>query len=70
MYIDDALQREIAEMPQTLKMEVLHFVQFLKEKRQQTEAKPKKRQAGTMPNLVKYIAPDFDEPLEDFEEYM
>lgn len=31
---------------------------------------PKKRQLGTMPGLVKYMAPDFDEPLEDFNEYM
>nr|WKN34362.1 DUF2281 domain-containing protein [Tunicatimonas sp. TK19036] len=32
--------------------------------------KPKKRQLGTMPGLVKYMAPDFNEPLEDFKEYM
>ena len=32
--------------------------------------KPKKRQLGTMPGLIKYMSPDFDEPLEDFKEYM
>ena len=32
--------------------------------------KPKKRKLGTMPGLIKYMAPDFDEPLEDFKEYM
>lgn len=32
--------------------------------------KPKKRQLGTMPGLIKYMAPDFNEPLEDFKEYM
>ena len=29
-----------------------------------------KRKAGTMKGLVKYMAPDFDGPCEDFKEYM
>jgi hypothetical protein len=32
--------------------------------------KAKKRKLGTMPGLIKYMAPDFDEPLEDFREYL
>ena len=32
--------------------------------------KSKERKLGTMPGLIKYMAPDFDEPLEDFEEYL
>lgn len=28
------------------------------------------RKLGTMPGLIKYMAPDFDEPLEDFKDYM
>lgn len=28
------------------------------------------RELGTLRGTVKYIAPDFDEPLEDFKEYM
>jgi hypothetical protein len=28
------------------------------------------RQAGTMKGLVKYMAPDFDAPLDDFKDYM
>jgi hypothetical protein len=28
------------------------------------------RKLGTMPGSVLHIAPDFDEPLEDFREYM
>ena len=31
---------------------------------------PKERNLGTLPGLIKYMAPDFDEPLEDFKEYM
>lgn len=34
------------------------------------EEKSPKRQLGTMPDLVKFMADDFDEPLEDFNEYM
>ena len=33
------------------------------------EAKPQ-RQLGMCPNLVTYIADDFDEPLPEFAEYM
>ncbi|HEY0764052.1 MAG TPA: DUF2281 domain-containing protein [Pyrinomonadaceae bacterium] len=28
------------------------------------------RRAGTLKGTVKYMAPDFDAPLDDFEEYM
>jgi prevent-host-death family protein len=28
------------------------------------------RKLGTMRGSIKYIAPDFDEPLDDFKEYM
>ena len=28
------------------------------------------RQAGTLKGTVKYMAPDFDAPLDDFREYM
>jgi prevent-host-death family protein len=30
----------------------------------------KRRQLGTLHGTVKYVAPDFDAPLEDFKEYM
>ncbi len=35
-----------------------------------TQKPKKKRKLGTMPGLVKYMAPDFNEPLEDFKDYM
>jgi antitoxin (DNA-binding transcriptional repressor) of toxin-antitoxin stability system len=36
------------------------------------EAKPgpRRRQLGTLQGTVRYLAPDFDAPLEDFKEYM
>ena len=33
-------------------------------------SKKKNRLFGSMPGLVVHISDDFDEPLEDFEEYM
>jgi prevent-host-death family protein len=33
-------------------------------------AKKGKRKLGFAPGLIKYMAPDFDAPLEDFREYM
>jgi antitoxin (DNA-binding transcriptional repressor) of toxin-antitoxin stability system len=36
---------------------------------QQLETKPQRRQAGLSDSII-WISPDFDEPLEDFKEYM
>jgi antitoxin (DNA-binding transcriptional repressor) of toxin-antitoxin stability system len=33
-------------------------------------ARPAERKLGTMRGTVRYMAPDFDAPLEDFKEYM
>ncbi len=33
-------------------------------------ARPAERKLGTMRGTVRYIAPDFDAPLDDFKEYM
>ena len=33
-------------------------------------AEKPRRQLGTLKGTVKYMAPDFDAPLEDFKEYM
>jgi len=41
------------------------FVEKFPEKK-----KPQQRELGRMPGLIKYMATDFDEPLEDFKEYM
>ncbi|HET6883400.1 MAG TPA: type II toxin-antitoxin system prevent-host-death family antitoxin [Pirellulales bacterium] len=34
------------------------------------KSQPRRRQLGTMKGSVRYMAPDFDAPLEDFREYM
>jgi len=41
------------------------LIEILPEKK-----KDKNRKLGTMPGLITYMAPDFDEPLDDFKDYM
>jgi len=62
------LYNQIAALPNELKKEVSDFVAFLKSKSKQGK-KIKERQFGYAKGFFK-IAPDFDEPLEDFKEYM
>ncbi len=65
---DLQLYTQISSLPADLKKEVSDFVEFLKQK-----AKPKtrlkKRQLGAAKGLIA-ISPDFEEPLEDFKDYM
>ncbi len=70
--IEQTLIQEIHTLPESLKQEVLDFVQFLKQKQNiQTESpKPhKKRKAGSAKGMF-VMTEAFDEPLEDFAEYM
>jgi hypothetical protein len=69
---EQALIQEIHTLPESLKLEVLHFVQFLKQKQTEksaTETPRKKRKAGSAKGEI-IMADDFDAPLEDFAEYM
>ncbi len=68
---EQTLIQEIHTLPESLKQEVLHFVQFLKQKQAaKTEsAKPRQRKAGSAKGKF-VMADDFDAPLEDFAEYM
>lgn len=40
------------------------------DKKPDTPKKKKRGLVGIMPDLVKYMANDFNEPLEDFKDYM
>jgi hypothetical protein len=59
-------------LPIDLQKEVVDFMEFLVSKRKKGKEKPKTtvRKAGSMKGFVSYMAPDFDEPLEDFKDYM
>jgi hypothetical protein len=67
---NETLINEIYTLPDNLKAEVLHYVQFLKQKQtNQTETPRKKRKAGSAKGMFT-MADDFEAPLEDFAEYM
>ncbi len=60
---------QILQLPEQLKQEVLHYVEFLQAKYDAQNRKPKNRKAGSAEGKFK-LAPDFDASLEDFKEYM
>jgi hypothetical protein len=62
------LYSQISTLPSDLKKEVSDFVAFLKNK-SKTGKKIKERQFGYSKDFFK-VADDFDDPLEDFKEYM
>lgn len=70
--------KAIDQLPENLQQEVLHFAQFLMSKYATSAVKEgaiespvKKRDAGALKGIFVLPLPDdFDEPLEDFKEYM
>ncbi len=73
--IENAILKTLVKLPDSLKQEVLHYAEFLSEKYTQklpaNKVSLKKRRAGTLKGMFKLpLADDFDEPLEDFKEYM
>ncbi len=55
-------------LPDNLKQEVVDFIDFLAAK-SGTSKKKNTPQFGSAKGLIK-MSPDFDEPLEEFKEYM
>ena len=62
------LYTKISSLPNDIKSEVNDFIDFLMSKRKK-EDKKKKPIFGCAKGQI-YISPDFDEPLDDFKEYM
>jgi hypothetical protein len=72
MTTDTEILNTIAQMPEPLKQELLHYAKYLFENYSKVEAKgkaPKRNGLGIWKDKIR-IADDFDEPLEDFKEYM
>ena len=65
---DLQLYTVFSSLPQELKKEVEHFIAALKAKKG-TQAPLKQRQFGAARGFFE-MQPDFDEPLEDFKDYM
>jgi hypothetical protein len=62
------LYTKINYLPTELKSEVNDFVDFLLSKRKK-EIQKKQPKFGCAKGLI-YMSPDFDDPLDDFKEYM
>jgi hypothetical protein len=66
----DEIKLKLEEVPQEKLTEVHDFIEFiLLRSKSRPKKKKKKRVFGSAKGLIK-IAPDFDEPLEDFKDYM
>ena len=60
---------QLATLPDDMKKEVADFVDFLKSKTIVTKKASKQRKAGLAKGLIQ-MREDFNEPLDDFKEYM
>ncbi len=77
--LNDEVLKIFAKMPDVLKIEVLHYAEYLLHKGTEKSSsveiagddtpKKKYRQAGTMAGLI-VMSDDFDEPLAEMQEYM
>ncbi|PSB57239.1 type II toxin-antitoxin system VapB family antitoxin [Chamaesiphon polymorphus] len=70
--IEATILEYLNKLPESLQKEVLHYTQFLLEAHTKSTSQPqKKRQAGFLKGTFALpLAEDFNEPLEDFREYM
>lgn len=73
MTTDTEIFQTIAKMPEPLKQELLHYAKYLIQNYSKMEAEEKKTAKRGGLGIWKgkiWVADDFDEPLEDFAEYM
>jgi hypothetical protein len=75
--IQPTLLEKLEALPESLQKEVLHYIEFLSERYADIEPKvtqdqtKKRRLFGSMQGtFVLPLPDDFDEPLDDFEEYI
>ena len=67
--LTDKLNRIIEEMKSLTPEDRNRLLERLKQDEELSTGKKPTRQAGTLGGTVKYMAPDFDAPLDDFNEY-
>ena len=63
------LYDQIASLPADLRKEVSDFVAFLKQRKKEVSDRAKVPKFGSLKGKI-HISSDFDEPLDDFKEYM
>ncbi len=66
----DLLEREVRGLPEEDILRVIEFVRFIKYEAAQKKAKTPRRVPGHFSDQLLYIADDFDDTPEGFEEYM
>ena len=68
---NSALLSEINQLPESLKQEALHYISFLNKEYsgRNSENKTSRRVFGLSKGKYKLL-PDFDEPIDDFKDYM
>ena len=69
MIEEKVILAQIKQLPEPLRQELLHYLEFLQTKNSAQNRKEKERKAGSAKGKYE-LAPDFDAPLEDFKEYM
>ena len=62
------LERKVKQLPLEARQEVADYLDFLLYKYR--DSKPVKPYAGCMKGTVIWMSDDFNEPLEDFKDYM
>ena len=62
------LYQKLATLPENLKAQVADFIDFLLQKNKQSGSR-KTPKFGSAQGMFK-LKPDFDEPLDDFKDYM
>lgn len=66
----DRLNRIIEEVKSLTPDDRRRLLERLEQDEELSTPETRVRQAGTLKGTVKYMAPDFDAPLDDFKEYM
>jgi len=69
---ENVLLEKYQSFPPEMQLAITAYIELLEKK--YTDLKEnfveKKRKFGLMKNGIKYMAPDFDEPLDDLKDYM
>lgn len=67
---DVELLKKVSNLPENLREEVCNYIDFLLQKRVEGALPKKSLKFGMMKDTFVMMADDFDEPLDDFKEYM
>jgi hypothetical protein len=67
---DVELLKKVSKLPENLKEEVGNYIDFLLQKRNEEQLPKKPLKFGMMKDTFIMVSDDFDEPLDDFKEYM